>query len=488
MPDSPELSKDFSKQRLNNVFALAKDVRVLMDSSGGEVNQKQKTAGFLEQVCPGAGYTDFGQVLDGSQNPGFSEVKRNELKRVAENVGGALLIAGGDRIFEWAIAGEVGLHVTKGMERISEVVNRNIFIDSESDEIGKLIVRELNKVEKANAGVRGAPTDFIMKRRQVVFGEALKQLYDGLGEVSYNSVEADKLSAVIGTLNEKLVSVPSDGEVVAKGVEAIFKKYIVGKDKLDTSFKDPNGLLRRLGLEALPDDLVEKLKRGVMLTNSDVEGLDDATKAVVAAHKQELKEWIQSYKAKIAALNESLAEKIRIRGEVDDETPIDLETLYEYLDHIENNGFKSDDLTRNSKYLDVLYTVQMGHYTNVGKVVVENGEVLVKSKLTERQLKTLKKEIGNRLYLHDSYLAMSKCHTIEDYMRTLLSLYEGDIGGGSAARGLVETILGRYEVKRKRGGIEKKIFVGMGLKEIPVDLLWDYRQLANYQISGFCNE
>jgi hypothetical protein len=488
MPDSPELSKDFSKQRLNNVFALAKDVRVLMDSPGDEMVQRQKTAEFLERVCPGVGYTEFGQVLDGSQNPAFSEDKRNELKRVAENVGGALLIAGGDRVFDWATSGTVDVHMTRGMERVNEVVNKNIFVDGEGDTVGMEIVKKLAEVEDFNRKAILSPIIYDKKRANEKIKEVVDYFGDKYNLVNPDSDDARKLGAIIGTLNEKLVSVPSDGEVVTKGVEAIFKKYITNKGEMSTAFKDPNELLKRLGLEGLPDDLVEKLKRGVELKNSDIDGLDEHTKEIVVTHKQDLKEWIQSYKAKMMALNESLAEKIRVRGEVDDETPVDLEMLYEFLDHIENNGFKSDDLTRNSKYLDILYTVQMGHYTNIGNVVIENGEVLVKNKVKDERLKKLQNEIGQRLYLHDSYLAMSKCHTIEDYMRTLLSLYEGDIGGGSAARNLVGTILGRYKVERMRNGVKKEMYVGMGLKEIPVDLAWDLRQLANYQISGFCND
>jgi hypothetical protein len=109
---------------------------------------------------------------------------------------------------------------------------------------------------------------------------------------------------------------------------------------------------------------------------------------------------------------------------------------------------------------------------------MENGQNVVKDRLDEKQLESFQKEIGNRLFLHDAYLAMSKCHSIEDYVRTLMALSEGDIGSGeeSGIRGLVSTILSRTEKDGKR--------FGMGYKQIPVDMAWDLRQIGNYRIAG----
>jgi hypothetical protein len=53
------------------------------------------------------------------------------------------------------------------------------------------------------------------------------------------------------------------------------------------------------------------------------------------------------------------AQKKDSGSEVDNVTPMNLDYLYECLDYIENGGFKSDDLTRNSHTLAVLYAVKM---------------------------------------------------------------------------------------------------------------------------------
>ncbi len=481
--NNAQLQQNLYRERVTNVFALAKQIAPLIDYTGDDA--AQRTRDFLRQVYPEAKYNNLGQILDGARNLNFSNKKREELKKVAENIGGALLIAGGDKIFEWATNGELDSHMTEGMARISEVVTNNIFVNGEGDTVGRGIVQKLVEVEAMNVRAAMAPSAY-EERRKVKVSETIDSLmgvFDGLSNP--DSDDGRKIGAVVGALDDTLKPESVDGkkgrENTQVDVDGIFRKHINSKDNISTTVEDPNEILERLGLgeKALPDEMVAKLRDGNWFNKAEMDGLSDEVRANVLLHKKELKEWIQSYKAMKAALTEYLGQ-VRLEGEVDNRTPIPLSLIYEHLAHIEGNGFKSDDLTRNSRQLSLLYLVQMGHYTNVVITEMKNGKEVVKDRLDKEKLGILTKEIGARLFLHDSYLAMSKCHTIDDYMRTLMALYEGDIGGESAAAGLVGTILHREVKNGKR--------VGMGLKEIPVDMAWDLRQMANYRIDGFVNE
>jgi hypothetical protein len=219
--NSPEIRRQvITKESVTNVFALAKEIKPLINNRSDEAAQQTKD--FLDKICPGAGYTEFGQVLDASRNSNLGEQKQIELKQAVDNVGGALLIAGGDRIFDWANKGELDSHMTQGMAKLSEVVDNNLFIDGENDEIGKFIVRELSGLEKLNQRALQAPNvyteDRLVKEKQVVI-EGLLDKYDDQDE---GSDEAIKLNSVVGAINETIVVLSKkDHESSEKGNKKI---------------------------------------------------------------------------------------------------------------------------------------------------------------------------------------------------------------------------------------------------------------------------
>jgi hypothetical protein len=99
-----------------------------------------------------------------------------------------------------------------------------------------------------------------------------------------------------------------------------------------------------------------------------------------------------------------------------------IEGIYEKIEFIERGASNVDDLSRNSEYFRYIYMISNGRYDDILKKMSFNGRELGVS-----GVETLKKEIDMRMFLHNFYLASSKCHTIEDILRTVGVMHEGDL-------------------------------------------------------------
>lgn len=137
-----------------------------------------------------------------------------------------------------------------------------------------------------------------------------------------------------------------------------------------------------------------------------------------------------------------------------------IEGIYEKIEFIERGASNVDDLSRNSEYFRYIYMISNGRYDDILKKMSFNGRELGVS-----GVETLKKEIDMRMFLHNFYLASSKCHTIEDILRTVGVMHEGDLDH-SVDREFIKFFLGDK----------------VGLKMIPVDMAWDWRQRGYFQI------
>jgi hypothetical protein len=144
----------------------------------------------------------------------------------------------------------------------------------------------------------------------------------------------------------------------------------------------------------------------------------------------------------------------------------DLNMIYEYLDYIERGTSNVDDLSRNADKFRVLYKISNGDFDKL----LENNETVVGRNLEKKDVELLKTEISMRMWLHSFQLAMSKCKSMEDYLRTVSSMHEGDLDHSS------DKVLMSFFLETKEN---KK---GSGLREIPVSLAWNLRQEGYYKI------
>lgn len=147
----------------------------------------------------------------------------------------------------------------------------------------------------------------------------------------------------------------------------------------------------------------------------------------------------------------------------------DISELYDWLDSIEKGTRSIDDLSTNSTKFGYLYRAQNGDYDNF--ILGLEGEKGLKyngKRMDKAELDIFKQEISMRLFLHSLNLAASKCSSIEDIMRVVSTMHEGDING-DLDKLLLSTFLNR----------DKK---GTGLNKIPVDKAWDLRQKGYFEI------
>ncbi len=158
--------------------------------------------------------------------------------------------------------------------------------------------------------------------------------------------------------------------------------------------------------------------------------------------------------------------------------------LYGWLDEIETGDRSIDDLSTNSTKFSYLYHAKNGEYDDF---LISQFEEIARKKsgverrtdvkgLAKEMLEEMKTEIGMRLYLHSLNMAMSKCSTIEDIMRVVSTMHEGDIDGD------LDKIFVSFFLKRKEGA------KGVGLNEIPIDTAWDLRQKGYFRIEELMDD
>lgn len=201
---APENPGNFSKENITNVLTMSRAIKPLIDYDADDARDKTKE--FLDKVFPGAGFTDFGVVLDKINDPSLGEKTKEVLKARAEMVGAATLIAGGNDIYKWVADTDVSSHVAEGMGRVSEVLMNNLFVRGENDEVGKNIVTGLIQAEKIKQKYPDNNSGFRKKRSEKI-GEVegkLLNVYDGVDDP--DSEDAEKLSVVIGYLDEGLIT------------------------------------------------------------------------------------------------------------------------------------------------------------------------------------------------------------------------------------------------------------------------------------------
>jgi len=163
-----------------------------------------------------------------------------------------------------------------------------------------------------------------------------------------------------------------------------------------------------------------------------------------------------------------------------------VDALYRWLNEIEHGDRSVDDLSTNSTKFGFLYHAKNSEYDNYFKskgvvavdknnrLVLESGEKEVgKRSLTEEELAYMKYEIDMRLFLHSFYRAASKCATIDDMAKVIISMHEGDIEN-MGDKAIVSFFLNRV----KDSG-------GVGLEKLPTDIAWNMRQEGYFRIEQF---
>ena len=185
----------------------------------------------------------------------------------------------------------------------------------------------------------------------------------------------------------------------------------------------------------------------------------------------------------------------KLSGESDHEHIIDhaewdrtIGGLYKLLEKIEDGDRSIDDLSTNSSKFTLLYFIKNGEFNDLilglnrdvqvldgkGKPIFDkDGKPIYRSeKMTSETLDYLKNEIGMRLFLHSFYMAASKCASIEDMVRVVVSMHEGDVYKDLDKLFVSFFLKNRDDLKLR----------GAGLTELPIDKAWDWRQLGYFRI------
>jgi hypothetical protein len=161
-----------------------------------------------------------------------------------------------------------------------------------------------------------------------------------------------------------------------------------------------------------------------------------------------------------------VAKQIEKTGPREVRFPADgIDGIYKMIEFIEDGVSDVDNLTKNADKYKILYFTQKGEFNKQLEGMSYRGKVLNKD-----DVKEFCDEIGARMFLHSFYLAASKCKSIEDILRTVSSMHEGEMEN-DWDRFLVGSFL------ENRGGRK-----GLGLRELPVSKAWNLRQDGYFKI------
>lgn len=383
--------------------------------------------------------------------------------------------------------------------RILDKARKNLPEEHQRGILIKIADKELDKLTDLWSSVPQEKTDELITVLACVSTEVavLKSIFKvGDGSVDQNgvvtrsdSVDHEDVKAVIGGLADALTknteATQGNTEATQGNTEAVLdlNKALEGyTTAIQTSAQME--ILAKLKSQGLVDESAQLSAELMKTLEMEVdnpslyeimEGDDEDTKTDKLLRKQKARQQAMNMKL-VAGIN--LLKEDAANGKKwppNKEIPGNRETwegdigeLYDWLDSIEKGTRSVDDLSTNSTKFGYLYRAQNGDYDEYLKGRVYNGK-----EMTEENLTIFKQEISMRLYLHSLNLAASKCGSIEDIMRVVSSMHEGDIDD-SLDKLLLSTFLNK----------EKK---GTGLENIPVDKAWNLRQDGYFKIEKILN-
>lgn len=405
-----DLIRSFGLEKVETVQQLFDSVN---DPNRGHDVPKEKLDILVTAVCESiieAGKSDI--VMAGSSSIDrqllWTEFRVRD-KNNEEAPSFAFMVA--EKFRERFSAGDTRNNVTTTMEYLDYVKNseygKNGGLEEAADRAYEsLLQTKPNVLSKREMQARAAVLKYVSSLR----GEG-KSTSTGVGEKRGESESKE----MVEMLKETVASLNQISTSLSKGTIG----GLLGIDEYES-----NGLFKNLSGETTNPDLSPELK-GIK-------------------RKDQIK---RSY---AEAKNDETIELLKKEG---------IEGIYEKINFIEGGTSNVDDLSRNSEYFKYLYMISNGRYDDVLKNLSLNGK-----ELGLAGVEVLKREINMRMFLHNFYLAASKCHSIEDILRVVGALHEGDLN---------------HDLDREfiKFFLEGK----MGLKELPVNQAWDWRQKGYFE-------
>lgn len=426
---SMESIKSFNGEVLSRGFLLAEQFRksgVLgekkddneRDKANEEVRRILNTSFVVgkvaeTQVQPIIDFNSVSNMVNIARNEGLSDFLRQRANNALYETGLALSLD--KTVFKAATEGNLDEVVPSNLHGIEPYILSSYLTTGRDDKDGQELVKELVNVFRLKKRADSDPGYF-----KKDFEEKTKDLFGKLLDKYDESTGEDESNGNVGRWETMMGYI--------KGIDDKTKREPVLTEMEEDGAARPEGSKKEN--ESKADE--EKVS-GVSRELSGLKGKETAKKSYA-----QVKE------------NDVLLE-LKENG---------IEGIYEKIEYIERGTSNVDDLSRNSDYFRFIYMISNGKFDDILADMSFEGK-----KLGTEGKDTLKKEIEMRMFLHNFYLAASKCHSIEDIVRVVGAVHEGDLDN-SVDREFIRFFL------------EKRA----GLKKIPINEAWDLRQKSYFQI------
>lgn len=437
-----KIEADKIKNTHDNAVDLVKNNFEFFGAIGDKTRQSEIALRVLGRF--GKGYENVAKIkADMADRNRTEKVAKADLESLTDSVIIAInmTVTGDELITDSMTAEQIEENLPEEMKGIGEeIVKRRESIGEDRQGLIEINQRidEKELYTTRDASVR---TEVYEKWSQLIKSEKDDSLTRQYAEVAMSIInDLGIVEASVAAAAEKMAGVMED-------LTVDLSKFTTKLTTGDISrFVDPNELS-----ESSKANLAKEVENPEMR-----EGLGVA-KGSKQIQKDAIEGGAKSRKTKAQLLKE--LERMDWDGTIGD--------LYAKLDFIEEGTRSVDDLSTNSEKFRILYKAQNGDYDNLLLEQVYNG-----IKIGEDELVQFKQELGMRMFLHSLNLAASKCSSIEDIMRVVSTMHEGDIDG-DLDKLLLSVLLKNHDGKRK----------GVGLGEIPVDLAWNLRQDGYFKIN-----
>ncbi len=192
-----------NNESISRVQRLAKSIETAKVFGETSPEAEERARNLLGSSF-GSSYESVLQMDEISKDRGKPDQTRKNAKNSLEELGAAMCLVADGRAIDLLLSGDLRSSLPENMQGIEEFVAKNMFMDGSDDETGKMIVSGLVRVEKMNNKAKLAPKAFGEKKISET-KEVISDLVERFDSVDPESLAGQKLSAVVGYLDETLV-------------------------------------------------------------------------------------------------------------------------------------------------------------------------------------------------------------------------------------------------------------------------------------------
>jgi hypothetical protein len=261
-----ERNSELSVEQVSKISNIAREIKRnnLIGDDSDEAAERARKLISNPNFFPSQ-YESVEQMINLSNDPGRPEddvVKKNA-RNSLDILGAAILVAGEGKIEELACSAKLSENLSSTLQGIEISVGSNLLVRDENDEVGKFIVHKLIEAGRVNIKAQRAPNIYGGKAQEEGLRGVADQLMDKRDELPEDSLDALKVDAVIGYLDESIKPRYKNSEVEKQGRrrEGEIPTEAVRPDKKsenDSDGREDNGYTRNWELDA--DHMAQAMK------------------------------------------------------------------------------------------------------------------------------------------------------------------------------------------------------------------------------------